>query len=190
MEKEKRKQLIDIYKKCSDDDLNQMILEGEESFEDGAYNLILAEMQKRGIGEEHHEDEPDDEDGFEVSEEIDFDKMNTADLMGVLVNLHTLDKLNFHLALAEAVRRKIDTSDITAYKKIVNGNRCEDAIKIEVIENPRPLVILNSFDEAGLYTATLDEEEIPYEIQIIVDDRDYKKAEMVTMNILPAPENE
>ncbi len=59
-----------------------------------------------------------------------------------------------------------------------------------MIENPRPLIILNSFDEAGLYVDKLDEEEITYEIQIIVDDRDYKKAEMVTMNILPPPEDE
>ncbi len=120
MEKERRKQLMEIYKKCSDDDLSQMILEGEDSFEDGAYRLILAEMQKRGIDGEHYEDEPEDEGGFEICEEIDFNKMSTEDLMGVLVNLHILDKLNFHLASAEAVRRNIDTSDVRAYKKIVD----------------------------------------------------------------------
>ena len=59
-----------------------------------------------------------------------------------------------------------------------------------MIENPRPLIILKTIDEAGLYIDTLVEEEIPFEIQIIVDDRDYKKAEMATDNILPFPEDE
>ena len=72
----------------------------------------------------------------------------------------------------------------------MNCEQCDDSAEIEMIENPRPLIILKTIDEVGLYTDTLHEAGIPFEIQIIVDDKDYKKAEMVTDNILPFPENE
>ena len=188
MDKERRLELIEIYKRCSDDDLAQMIREGEGSFEDGAYDLILAEVKKRGLPYEQDYSGKDGEYGYEEGEEINFDEMSTEDLMGVLVNIHDLDELNFHLAAAEAIRRNIDASDIRAYKKLVQCEQCSppaDAAEIDIIENPRPLIILKTIDEADLYADTLDEERIPYEIQIIVDDRDYKKAEMATNNIVP-----
>ncbi len=194
MDKERRKELIEIYRRCSNDDLDQMIQEGEDSYEEGAYELILAESHKRGLGEERDDNMPDDEFDYITGEEINFDGMSTEDLMGVLVNIHTLDELNFHLAAAEAIRRNIDASDIRAYKKIVRCNEeCSattDTVEIEMIENPRPLIILSSIDEASLYADSLDEEGIPFEIQIIVDDKDYKKAEMTTNNILLPPEDE
>ena len=154
--------------------------------------LILEEAKIRGIynevdGEEIREDEVD---GDEVREEINFDEMSNEDLFGVLVNIHTLDDLNFHLASAEAIRRKIDMTDIRAFKALVNGEQNEEDVKIEMIENPRPLIILKTIDEAGLYIDTLDKEGIPFEIQIIIDEKNYKKAEMATNNILPTPENE
>ena len=107
-----------------------------------------------------------------------------------MVNVHTLDELNFHLASAEAIKRNIDAADIRAFKKIVNCEQCGDAAEIEMIENPRPLIILKTIDEAGIYIDTLGEEKIPFEIQIIVDEKDYKKAETATDNILPFPEDE
>ena len=186
MDKEKRRKLIDIYQRCSDEDLKQFILDGEESFEEGVYELILAEVQKRGIYDESDEEVDKDE----VSEEIDFHEMSSEDLLGILVNIHTLDELNFHLAYAEAIRRNIDMTDIKAFKALVRGEQNEDDIKIEMIENPRPLIILKTIDEASVYTDTLDEEGISFEIQIIVDDKDYKKAEMATNNILPPTESE
>ena len=184
MEKKRRMELIDIYKRCSDDDLDQMIQEGKDSFEEGAYELILAEAGKRGINDEPDNDDSDNEVDSECIEEINFNIMSTEDLMGVLINLHAMDELNFHLASAEAIRRNIDASDIRAFKKIVNCEQCTDSIEIEMIENPRPLIILKTIEEAGLYADALDEEGISYEIQIIVDDMDYKKAEMATNNIL------
>ena len=189
MDKVKRKRLIEIYKKCSDDDLNQMILEGEGCFGEGVYELILAEANKRGINDESDEEFDGEEPDDEFVEEINFSEMPTEDLLGVLLNLHTLDELNFHLASAEAIRRNIDMADVREYKKIVNCEQCGEDPEIEMIENPRPLIILKTLDEAGLYTDTLDEEGIPFEIQIIVDDRDYKKAEVATNNILPPPED-
>jgi hypothetical protein len=167
-----------------------MIQEGRESFEEGAYELILTEADKRGIDDEPDYDDQDNEIDSEYVEEINFNNMSTEDLMGILINLHALDELNFHLASAEAIRRNIDASDIRAFKKIVNCEQCTDCVEIEMIENPRPLVIIKMIDEAGLYTDTLDEEDIPYEIQIIVDDKDYKKAEMATNNILFPHEDE
>jgi hypothetical protein len=190
MDKEKRIKLIDMYNRCSDEDLNQMILEGKESFEDGAYELILAEVEKRGLRSEADEDELYDDAGYETNEEINFGKMSTEDLMGVLVNIHDLDELNFHLASAEAIKRNIDMADVRAYRKIVQCDQCSDHIEIEILENPRPLIILKTIDEADLYADTLYEEAIPFEIQILVDDRDYKKAEMATSNIQFPPEYE
>lgn len=194
MDKEKRLRLIEIYKKCSDDDLDQMMQEGEESYEDGAYELILEESRKRGLIDAPDDDDPDNAFDYEAGTEINFCDMSTEDLMSALVNIHTLDELNFHLAAAEAVRRKIDAADIRAFKRIVQcDQQCSsttDTVDMEMIENPRPLIILNTFDEAALYTDVLDEEGIPFEIQIIVDDRDYKKAEMVTNNISFPPEDD
>ena len=190
MDKKRRKELMAIYKNCADDDLIDMIQEGKDSYEDGAYELILAEVQKRGLAGEADDHEIYD---YEVGEEIHFDEMSTEDLMGVLINIHTLDELNFHLAAAEAIRRNIDASDVRAYKKAVQCEQCStttDTAEIEMIENPRPLIILKTIDEAGLYIDTLDDEEIPFEIQINVDDRDYKKAEMSTNGIIPPPEDE
>lgn len=181
MDDSKRMKLIETYEKCSDDEIRQMILEGKESFEEGAYDLIRIEARKRRI---------DKKPQHEFSGKINFDEISNKDLLGLLVNIHTLDELNFHLASAEAIKRNIDEADIRAFKKIVNDEQCGDGIEIEVIENPRPLIILKTIDEAGLYTGTLDEEGIPFEIQINVDDRDYKKAEMATDNILPFPEDE
>jgi len=73
---------------------------------------------------------------------------------------------------------------------MVNDEQRDEGIEIEVIENPRPLIILKTIDEAGLYINALAEEGIPFEIQINVDDRDYKQAEMATNNLLPFPEEE
>jgi hypothetical protein len=190
MDKEKRIELIGMYKRCSDDDLEQMILEGRESFEDGAYELILAEAQKRGLTNATDDEEFYDEAAYETCEEINFDEVSTENLMGILVNIHDLDELNFHLASAEAIRRNIDMSDIRAYKKIVQCEQCNDGLEIEMIENPRPLIILKTIDEAGLYADTLYEEGIPFEIQIIVDDRDYKKSVLATNKILLPQEDE
>lgn len=187
MDKERRKKLIDMYKRCSDDDLTQMIQEGEGSFEKGAYELIISELQKRGLCDEEDSEGQSDESGYDAGGEIDFDEMSTEDLMGILVNIHDLDELNFHLAAAEAIRRNIDASDIRTYKKLVQCETCSvstDTLEEEVIENPQPLIILNTIDESALYADVLEEEGIPYEIQIIVDDRDYKKAEMATNNII------
>ena len=112
--------------------------------------MILAEAQKRGLGIE-----PDDHEiyDYEVGEEIRFDDMSTEDLMGVLINIHTLDELNFHLAAAEAIRRNIDASDIRAYKNVVQCEQCSptsDTVDMEIIENPRPLVILKTLEEADI----------------------------------------
>ena len=190
MEKERRKDLINIYKNCSDDDLDQMIREGEESFEKGVYELILAEARKRGLDDGSENYDTDIEVGYDYYEQIDFNEISTEDLLGILVNIHTLDELNFHLAKAEAIRRNIDAADIREYKKIVQCEQCGDSIELEIIENPRPLIILKTIDEAGLYVETLDDEGIPFEIQILVDDRDYKKAEMAANTIILPPEAE
>jgi hypothetical protein len=190
MDNERRRILFELYKKSSDEDLELLLLEGKESFEDGAYDLILAEAKRRKIDtgtgsdydeSDYHEDET--EDGETVIKEIHFERMSDPDLMGVLVNIHQLDELNFHLASAEAIRRGIDSTDIRAFKKTVQCESCAEKIEIEMIENPRPLIILKTMDEAGLYAETLDEEGIPYEIQIIVDDKEYKRAEMAANSI-------
>ena len=181
MDHEKRMKFIKIYENCSDDEISQMILEGKDSYEEGVYDLIRIEARKRKI------DKKSDD---EFSEGTNFGEMSNEDLLGVLANIHTLDELNFHLASAEAIKRNIDQTDIREFKKIVNCEQCGDSVEIEMIENPRPLIILNTIDEAGLYIDTLYEEGIPFEIQIIVDDNDYKKAEMATNNILLPLENE
>ena len=181
MDDSKRMKLIEIYERCSDDEIREMIQEGKDSFEEGAYDLIRIEARKRRINIK-----PDNKPGKKMK----FDEMSNEDLLGVLVNIHALDELDFHLASGEAIKRNIDGADIRAFKKIINNEQCGDGIEIEMIENPRPLIILETIDEARLYINTLDEEEIPFEIQIIVDDRDYKKAEMATGNILPFPEDE
>ncbi len=188
MDKEQRKNLIEIYKNCSDDDLNEMIQDGRDNFEEGAYELILAEAGERGIINNEEDKSGESPAGFESDAEMDFRSMNTEDLMGVLVNIHALDELNFHLASAEAIRRNIDVTDIRAYKKIVQCEQCSAVTQIDMIENPRPLIILKTIDETGIYTDALDEEGIPFELQIIVDDRDYKKAQMATNNILISQE--
>lgn len=183
MEKERRKELTEIYKNCGDDDLSEMIQEGKESYEEGAYELILKEVQKRGLDGGNDDYDSDDE----FHGEINFNEMSTEDLMGVLVNIHDLDELNFHMAAAEAIRRNIDASDIRVYKKLVQCEQCStttDTIKIEMIENPRPLIILQTIEEAELYIDTLDKEGVPFEIQVIIDDRDYRRAEMATNNIV------
>jgi hypothetical protein len=192
MDKERRMQLIEIYKKCSDDDLTQMIEDGEENFEEGAYELILAELKTRGFGVEADYMQVD-EAGDKAVEEMSFSEMSTEDLMGILVNMHDLDELNFHLAAAEAIRRNIDATDIREYKRIVQCEQCSsttDTISIEMIENPRPLIILKTIEEADLYADALDDEGIPYEIQVIIDDRDYRKAEMATNKIMLPTEEE
>jgi hypothetical protein len=188
MDNERRRTLFELYKKSSDEELEQLLLEGKESFEDGAYDLILAEAKRRRLdtGADYDESdysEEETESGEAVIKEIHFERMSDADLMGVLVNIHQLDELNFHLASAEAIRRKIDSTDIKAYRKTVQCESCAEKLEIEIIENPRPLIILKTIDEAGFYTDALDEEGIPYEIQIIVDDKDYKKAEMAANSI-------
>ncbi len=192
MEKERRKNLTEHYKNCSDYDLVLMIQDGSESFEEGAYELILTEANKRGLagkpGNTLFDDEQEDfESGNNNYEEINFNEMSNEDLMGLLINIHLLDELNFHLASAEVIRRNIDASDIREFKKIVQQEQHNEGVEIEVIENPQPLAILKTIDEAGLYANALDEEGIPFEIQIIVDQKDYKQAGMVTNRILPNP---
>ncbi|GEM_PF-2487226 len=193
MDQERRKTLIELYRKSSDYDLEQLLLEGKESFEDGAYDLIVAEARRRHIhtGPDYIESDYDEDEAeyTDAMKEIRFDMMSDPDLMGVLVNIHQLDELNFHLASAEAIRRGIDATDIRAYRKTVQQERCAEPVEVEMIESPRPLIISKTIDEAKLYAEALDEEGIPYEVQIIVDDKDYKQAEMATNSIMP-PEND
>jgi hypothetical protein len=193
MDNERRRTLFELYKKSSDEELEQLLLEGKESFEDGAYDLILAEAKRRKLdaGTDYIESYDEDEAEYtDAIKEIRFDMMSDADLMGVLVNMHQLDELNFHLASAEAIRRRIDATDIREYRKTVQQERGAEPVEVEMIENPRPLIILKTIDEAGLYAEALDEEGIPYEIQVIVDDRDYKQAEMATNSIMPPVDDE
>jgi len=193
MDNERRRTLFELNKKSSDEDLEQLLLEGKESFEDGAYELILAEAKRRKLDTGTDYIESYDEDEAEYSEakkEIRFNMMSDADLMGVLVNMHQLDELNFHLASAEAIRRRIDATDIKTYRKTVQQERCAEPVEVEMIENPRPLVIVKTIDEAGFYAEALDGEGIPYEVQIIVDDKDYKQAEMATGSIIPPVNDE
>ncbi len=189
MDSAEQNRFIEIYKKCGDDELVMMIDEGEDSFQEGAYELIIAEAKRRGLVTGNDSFYVEGSEG-----EINFADMSNEDLMGVLVNIHNLDELNFHMASAEAVRRNIDSSDIRAFKSMVqkkeNEQCTECAEKIEVIENPHPLIILNSYEEVGLFVDKLYDEEIPFEIQINVDGRDYKKAEMATSELFVLPEDE
>lgn len=194
MEKERRKSLIEYYKNCSDYDLEMMIQDGRESFEEGVYELILNEAEKRGLDEKSgnnflNDEQEDFGPDNKYYDEINFSKMSTEDLLGLLINTHLLDELNFHLASAEAIRRNIDATDIREFKKIVQQEQCNKGAEIELIENPQPLVILKTIDEACLCANALNEEGILFEIQIIVDQKDYRKAEMASDRILSDSED-
>ncbi len=145
-----------------------------------------------GIGSDHDDTsyDPDKTEERETAREIRFDRMSNADLMGVLINIHSLDELNYHLASAEAIRRRIDATDIRAYRKTVQSERYTEPVEIDIIENPRPLVIIKTIDEAAFYAEALEGEGIPYEVQVIVDDKDYKQAEIATNSIMHSENDE
>ena len=95
MDDSKRMKLIEIYERCSDDEIREMIQEGKDSFEEGAYDLIRIEARKRRINIK-----PDNKPGK---------KMKFDDVFNELVMdfLHT--KLDFY--------NKVSDKEISEYLK-------------------------------------------------------------------------
>jgi hypothetical protein len=96
---------------------------------------------------------------------------------------------------AEAFRRNMCCAEVDQFcKNILKAQKCEtneeDAEEIWLPGNPLPLVIVEKAEDAQPFLEALDEAGIPYNIQIIVDDKDYERADYAISHLQSVVEDE
>jgi len=131
---EKKMDLIKYYREQSDEVIKEFLGLGRDSFEEEAYDLILAEAKHRRLKEEPP-----------------------------------------HIDALEAQK---------------NENNEGAAEKIPQLSNPLPLIIIDNPEDAQPLFKALIEAGIPYNIQIIVEEDDYEKADYVISNLQLKNSNE
>jgi len=169
MELEKQMKFVEYFKERSDVEIKEAVLSGKESFQEGVFEIILAEAHSRKI-----EINP----AQNTEESKGYDTMSRAELLDLLIKIDTLDELNFHLISAEAIMRKISRKEINEYERLKYGDKQETTPEIDSIENPQPLLIVKNIETARPIAESLSAAQIPFEVQINVDEENYRKAEI------------
>lgn len=176
MELDQQMQLIEYYKELGDEEIKELLLTGKDAFEDGVFEIIKNEAHSRKI---------EAVDSRIPIIETNYDKMSRGELLDILSRIETLDKLNYHLISAEAIIRNIDMNEIQEFKEAKYGNPEASKTEIETIDNPQLLIITKTLESARFYTEKLVSEGISFEIQIAVDEKNYRKAELITNQFEP-----
>jgi len=91
----------------------------------------------------------------------------------------------YDLILVEAKLRRLkeEPPDSDASEAQKNEDNEEAAENIPQLSNPLPLIIIDNPEDAQPFFKALLEAGIPYNIQIIVEENDYEKADDVISNL-------
>lgn len=181
MDMENNLYLVKYYKEQSDLQIKELLLLGRDSFEPEAYEIIRNEARLRGL----YKAEPE-------AKVIDkpIGEMTRAEILGLFLSGQTMAPELFNALCAEAFRRNICRDEIEhLHREILKAQNSENnegqEDKVKLASNPLPLIILENLEDAQPYFDALIEEGIPYNIQIMVEEKDYDQADHIISRLQP-----
>jgi len=181
MDMEENLNLIKHYKEQPDEEIKEFLRLGRDSFEKEAYDIILMEARRRGLDEETPEIKGD---------ERALGEMTRVEILGLFLSGQTMKPDLYNALCAEAFRRNISLEEIEhLHRNILKAQRKENNEEEAETDlqhsNPLPLIILENLEDAQPYFNALNEAGIHYNIQIMVDEKDYDQADYTTSRIQP-----
>jgi hypothetical protein len=181
MDMEKNMDLIKYYKEQSDEQIEEFLRLGRDSFKQEAYDIIRNEARLRGL----YKDAPDNK-GIEKP----LGAMSRYEILGLFLSAKTMEPDLYNALCAEAFRRNICRDEIEqlhrnilkAQEKENNEERTEpDSLSGEHL----PLIILERLEDAKPYFNALIKADIPFSIQIMVEEQDYDQADHIISQLQP-----
>ena len=176
MDMEEKSDLVEHYREQSDEEIKELLQSGPENFEKEAYDLLLMESKRRNIDIKAPPDITETEKPLE--------EMTRSEILELFMSALDMDKNSYDALCDEALRRDIGPDEIDQYRKGMLGTE-KDEEGIGTMQNPLPLIITENLDDAQPFLKALVEAGIPCKIQIMVDEKDYEKAEHVTNHLQP-----
>jgi hypothetical protein len=181
MDMEKNSHLIKYYNEQSDEQIKEFLRLGHDSFEQEAYDIIRNEARRRGLDKE-----TPDVDGIDKT----FEEMTRGEILGLFLSARTMKKDLYNALCAEAFRRNISRDEIDhIHKEVLKAHRkenCEEESETGSLPgNTLPLIILETLEDAQPYFEALFEAGIQFNIQIMVDEKDYDQADSIIGRLQP-----
>jgi hypothetical protein len=178
MDMEMSLNLAKSYSEKSDEEIMALLQSGRDSFEEEAYDILLKESRRRGFDQAS----PAIARSQRLIGEKPLQAMTQGEILELFVSANTLEADLYNDLCAEAFRRNMCRAEVDQFcKNICKGQKCEadeeDDEAIQLPGNPLPLIIVEKPEDAQPFWEALDEADISYNIQIIVDDKDYEKAD-------------
>jgi hypothetical protein len=179
MDTESRSNLAEHYKEISDEEIKTLLQSGPDSFEKEAYDLLIMESKRRRLGKS----------GPEVAwTEKTLEEMTRSEILELFLSADNMETHLYNELCAEAFRRNMCRDEVDHLCKNAlaiqkNKTNEEETETIDLISNPLPLIIVEDSEDAQPYLDALDDADIPYNIQVIVDERDYEKADHIISHL-------
>ncbi len=177
MDVEEISKLAESYRELSDKEILELLQSGPDNFEKEAYDLLLMEGRRRRI-----EIQTLPVITKETGKPL--ENMTRTEILELFMSAPDMDKDSYDALCDEALRRDISPDEIDQYRIGISETE-KDEEGAGTIPNPLPLIITENLDEAQPFFKALAEANIPCSIQIMVDEKDYEKAEEVTNHLQP-----
>ena len=175
MDMEERAKLEQFYLERTDEEIKQFMLDGENCFQEGAYELIRAEARRRRI---------DDGVISEFKDKAAIHAMARGAILELLSGRKLPSGINEDLLYSEAFRRKISWEEVSQFRDFKNKiNNPESSEPSTTVTSPLDLVQLISFDNVNdekAFADALTKAGINFTLQIMVDQNDFEKADAAT----------
>jgi hypothetical protein len=169
MDLDKSLELSKFYHGKSDDEIRELLQMGKDSFEEGAYELILTESRSRGI----------DTDQFRGGgPKKPLKSMARGEILELFRYAENMSEDEQTLLYAEAFRRHIDHDEVRQFFMIKeSAEQAEEREKGQAEpRNILPLLFVDDPEHALKLCHALAGADIPSSVQIMVDEKDYEKA--------------
>lgn len=179
MEMEERAELEQYYLERSDEEIKQFLLSGRDSFQEGAYEMIVAEARRRRIDEKALL--------AEQSAQKSLHEMTRGELLRLLSADEPPHGLHIDSLYAEAFRRNIQRDEIAEYRLNSSAGNTDRPMETErpaALECTFPLLSFDRLDGVKSCADALDRARIPFVLQILVNEQDYAKAENETNTVI------
>jgi len=181
MDMEKNMNLIKYYKEQSDEQIKEFLRLGLDSFEQEAYDIIRNEARCRGLDKET----PDIK-GIDKP----LGEMTRLEILGLFLSAQSMEPDLYNALCAEAFRRNISRDEIehlhkNILKALKKENHEEEPETCSLPGNYLPLIILENLEDAQPYFEALTEAGIRYNIQIMVEEKDYDQADYIISQLQP-----
>jgi len=181
MDMEEKMNLIKYYQERSDEEIKEFLRLGPDSFEQEACDIIRNEARRRGLDKDLPRNK-----GLEKP----LGQMTRVEILGLFLSAQTMEPDLYNALCAEAFRRNICRDEIEhLHREILKAqkkeNNEEEAGTDPLPGNHLPLIILENLEDAQPYFNALTEAGIPYNIQIMVEEKNYDQADYITSRLQP-----